>query len=50
MLMYQDVEDDLIEKFPDLYRRKGDILIYQNGKESPIYVVAIQVKVSNWNS
>jgi hypothetical protein len=41
--MYQDVEDDLIEKFPDLYRREGVTLVYQNGVDNPRYLVTVQV-------
>jgi hypothetical protein len=43
MLLYQDVEDDLIEKFPDLYARDGIALVYQNGKDNPRYLVNIRV-------
>jgi hypothetical protein len=43
MLMYQDVEDDLIEKYPDLYTRDGIALVYQNGADNPRYIVTVQV-------
>jgi hypothetical protein len=43
MLMYQDVEDDLREAYPDLYAKAGAALVYQNGKDSPRYLVTVQV-------
>ena len=43
MLMYQDVEDDLLEEFPMYYRKDANLLIYQNGVEGVEYLVEIKV-------
>lgn len=44
MILYQDVEDDLIEAFPEYYARKGGLLMYQNGKDNSRYEIMIVVK------
>ena len=43
MLMFQDVQDDLLESFPEYYSTENNVLIYQNGVDSPKYVVEIIV-------
>lgn len=43
MLLREDVEDDLLEEFPDYYRKEGQVLIYQNGKDNDRYMVEIKI-------
>jgi hypothetical protein len=43
MLLSQDVEDDLIEKYPNLYWREGDLLFYRNGKDESTFIVQVSV-------
>lgn len=43
MLLREDVEDDLMEEFPMYYRKEGQVLIYQNGKDNDRYMVEIRV-------
>lgn len=43
MLLCEDVEDDLLEEFPMYYRKHGQVLIYQNGKDNDRYMVEIKV-------
>jgi hypothetical protein len=43
MLLSNDVEIDLIEKYPDLYFYEGDVLMYQNGKDNTKFAVLIAV-------
>ncbi len=43
MLLREDVEDDLMEEFPMYYRKEGQVLIYQNGKDNDRYMVEIKV-------
>ena len=43
MLLVEDVWDDLIWAYPDMYSREGGELIYQNGKDNPKYVVRVEV-------
>lgn len=43
MLLREDVEDDLMEEFPMYYRKEGQVLIYQNGKDNDRYIVEIRV-------
>ena len=43
MLMFEDVQDDLREAFPEYYSIQNNVLVYQNGVDSPKYVVEIIV-------
>ena len=43
MLLFQDVEDDLLEEFPMYYRKEGVALVYQNGVDNDRYLVEITV-------
>lgn len=43
MLLDEDVKDDLIIRYPGLYKREGDLLIYQNGLYNPKYLVEVKV-------
>lgn len=43
MLLDADVEDDLIEKFPEFYSRENNVLIYQNGKDNSKFAVFVKV-------
>lgn len=43
MLLYQDVEDDLLEEFGMYYRKEGQVLIYQNGVDDDRYIIEIKV-------
>ena len=43
-MLREDVEDDLIHAYPDLYFRNAEgLLIYKNGFNNPSYVVDIGV-------
>jgi hypothetical protein len=46
MLLYRDVEDDLIEAYPQYYSRVDGVLVYHNGLDSPKYIVGVNV----WNA
>ena len=43
MLMREDVEDDLLEAYPDYYNKQGSILVYQNGKDNLRYMVEVKL-------
>ena len=43
MILTQDVEDDLLEAFPQYYSREGDVLVYQNGADSQRYAIGVNV-------
>lgn len=43
MLLREDVEDDLMESYPDYYRKEGQVLVYQNGKDNDRYMVEVRV-------
>lgn len=43
MLLREDVEDDLLESYPDYYNKEASILVYQNGKDNQKYMVEIKV-------
>lgn len=45
MLLREDVEDDLLEAYPDYYTKQGMVLLYQNGKDNDRYMVEIKI----WN-
>lgn len=44
MLLVEDVQDDLIEEYPQYSRSRDGILIYQNGRGNPRYIVDINVR------
>jgi hypothetical protein len=43
MLLREDVEDDLLEGYPDYYTKDGQILVYRNGKDNDRYLVEVRV-------
>jgi hypothetical protein len=43
ILLSQDVEDDLLEGYPEYYSKNGKVLIYQNGKDNDQYLVEVKV-------
>lgn len=43
MLLREDVEDDLLEGYPDYYTKQGQVLMYQNGKDNERYLVEVKV-------
>jgi hypothetical protein len=43
MLLREDVEDDLLESYPDYYTKQGQVLLYQNGKDNDRYMVEVKV-------
>lgn len=43
MLLVQDVEDDLLEAYPQYYSRQDDVLIYQNGVDNQRYAVGVNL-------
>lgn len=43
MLLREDVEDDLLEAYPDYYTKQGQVLVYQNGKDNDSYLVEVRV-------
>jgi hypothetical protein len=43
MLLREDVEDDLMEGYPEYYSKQGQLLIYQNGKDNDRYLVEVKI-------
>lgn len=43
MILKEDVQDDLLEAYPDYYSKEGMVLVYQNGKDNQKYMVEIKV-------
>lgn len=43
MLLMQDVEDDLLEGYPEYYTKEGQVLVYQNGRDNERYLVEVRV-------
>ena len=43
MLLREDVEDDLLEAYPDYYRKEASVLVYQNGKDNQKYMVEVKL-------
>ena len=43
MLLEEDVQSDLLFKYPELYKKEGELLIYQNGRDNPKYLVEVNV-------
>lgn len=43
MLLREDVEDDLLEGYPEYYFKEGQVLVYQNGRDNDRYMVEIRV-------
>lgn len=42
MLLDEDIVDDLLSSYPMYYKREGGLLIYQNGKDNPKYLVEVR--------
>jgi len=42
MLLDEDIEDDLLSSYPMYYKREGELLIYQNGKDNPKYLIEVR--------
>lgn len=42
MILREDVEDDLLEAYPDYYTKEGSVLVYQNGKDNERYMIEIK--------
>ena len=43
MLLREDVEDDLLEAYPDYYTKHGQVMVYQNGKDNECYMVEVKI-------
>lgn len=42
MLLPEDVQDDLMESYPEYYSKDGMVLVYQNGRDNQKYMVEIR--------
>jgi len=43
MLLEEDVQNDLMVRYPGLYKREGELFVYQNGRDNPKYLVEVTV-------
>jgi hypothetical protein len=43
MLLREDVEDDLLEAYPDYYTKQGQVLVYRNGKDNDRYLIEVNI-------